>query len=91
MNWKKILLSIKYGDQMQLNSDDLVMKLMKEFDIDRNDMIDEVEFIDGMTRWLDEAIRVSKCKDKKKAIDEYDKVTISNICTNTFILTNIYI
>ncbi|XP_047259597.1 sodium/calcium exchanger NCL2-like [Capsicum annuum] len=47
---------------------------MQDFDTDRNDMIDEPEFVDGMTRWINEAIRVTSCKDKKRAIDEYDKI-----------------
>ncbi|XP_055828009.1 sodium/calcium exchanger NCL1-like isoform X2 [Solanum dulcamara] len=70
---EKLVLSVKYGE-MQLNSDDSVMKVMKDFDTNRNNMIDEHEFVDGMTKWLNEAIRVTNCKDKKRAIDEYDKI-----------------
>ncbi|KAM3394078.1 sodium/calcium exchanger NCL2 [Capsicum galapagoense] len=70
---EKLIRSVKYGE-VQLNSDDSVSKVMKDFDTDRNDMIDEPEFIDGMTRWINEAIRVTNCKDKKKAIDEYEKI-----------------
>lgn len=70
---EKLVLSVKYGD-VQLNSDDSVMKVMNDFDTNRNNMIDEHEFVEGMTRWLNEAIRVTDCKDKKRAIDEYDKV-----------------
>ncbi|XP_047266549.1 sodium/calcium exchanger NCL2 [Capsicum annuum] len=70
---EKLIRSVKYGE-VQLNSDDSVTKVMKDFDTDRNDMIDEPEFVDGMTRWINEAIRVTNCKDKKRAIDEYDKI-----------------
>ncbi|KAF3635649.1 putative ras-related protein RABA1f-like [Capsicum annuum] len=70
---EKLIRSVKYGE-VQLNSDDSVTKVMKDFDTDRNDMIDEPEFVDGMTRWINEAIRVTNCKDKKKAIDEYEKI-----------------
>ncbi|KAL3341085.1 hypothetical protein AABB24_025575, partial [Solanum stoloniferum] len=70
---EKLVLSVKYGD-VQLNSDDSVRKVMNDFDTNRNNMIDEHEFVDGMTRWLNEAIRVTNCKDKKRAIDEYDKI-----------------
>ncbi|PHU19095.1 hypothetical protein BC332_10246 [Capsicum chinense] len=70
---EKLIRSVKYGE-VQLNSDDSVTKVMKDFDTDRNDMIDEPEFVDGMTRWINEAIRVTNCKDKNRAIDEYDKI-----------------
>ncbi|KAF3635651.1 putative ras-related protein RABA1f-like [Capsicum annuum] len=70
---EKLIRSVKY-DEVQLNSDDSVKKVMQDFDTDRNDMIDEPEFVDGMTRWINEAIRVTSCKDKKRAIDEYDKI-----------------
>ncbi|KAJ8568858.1 hypothetical protein K7X08_032555 [Anisodus acutangulus] len=69
----KLILSVKYGE-VQLNTDDSVRKMMKDFDTDHNDMIDEHEFVQGMTRWLNEAIRVTNCKNKKRAIDEYDKI-----------------
>ncbi|KAM3306707.1 hypothetical protein P3S67_013577 [Capsicum chacoense] len=70
---EKLIRSVKY-DEVQLNSDDSVKKVMQDFDTDRNEMIDEPEFVDGMTRWINEAIRVTSCKDKKRAIDEYDKI-----------------
>ncbi|KAM3394076.1 hypothetical protein P3S68_003077 [Capsicum galapagoense] len=70
---EKLIRSVKY-DEVQLNCDDSVKKVMQDFDTDRNDMIDEPEFVDGMTRWINEAIRATSCKDKKRAIDEYDKI-----------------
>ncbi|XP_059283618.1 sodium/calcium exchanger NCL2-like [Lycium ferocissimum] len=70
---ERLICSVKYGE-VQLNTDDSVMKLMKDFDTDRNDMIDEQEFIHGMIRWLNTVTRVTNCKDKKRAIDEFDKI-----------------
>ncbi|XP_060190257.1 sodium/calcium exchanger NCL2-like [Lycium barbarum] len=70
---ERLICSVKYGE-VQLNTDDLVMKLMKDFDTDRNDMIDEQEFIHGMIRWLNTVTRVPNCKDKKRAMDELDKI-----------------
>lgn len=67
-------MTVKFGEVVQLDCDDSVKKVMREFDRDGNDMIDQHEFVHGITRWLDEAIRVSKCSDKRKAIDEFDKV-----------------
>ncbi|KAK4368379.1 hypothetical protein RND71_012171 [Anisodus tanguticus] len=77
----KLILSVKYGE-VQLNTDDSVRKMMKDFDTDRNDMTDEHEFVQGMTRRLNEAIRVTNCKDKKRAIDEYDKNGYSSNLSN---------
>ncbi|CAN4116606.1 unnamed protein product [Withania somnifera] len=70
---EKLIASVKYGE-VQLNSDDSTRKVMKNFDTDCNDKIEKHEFVDGIIRWIDEAIRVTKCKDKKRAIDEYDKI-----------------
>ncbi|CAN4091967.1 unnamed protein product [Withania somnifera] len=70
---EKLISSVKYGE-VQLNSNDSVTKVMKDFDKDGNDMIDKHEFVHGIVRWINEAIRVTNCKDKKSAIDEYDKI-----------------
>nr|GMD83251.1 sodium/calcium exchanger NCL1-like [Ipomoea batatas] len=71
---QKLIMTVKFGEVVQLDCDDSVKKVMREFDRDGNDMIDQHEFVHGITRWLDEAIRVSKCSDKRKAIDEFDKM-----------------
>lgn len=70
---ENLIASVKYGE-VQFNSDDLVIKVMKDFDTDCNNMIDKHEFIGGIIRWLNKAIRVINCKDKKRAIHEYDKM-----------------
>lgn len=64
---------MKFGE-VEINHEDTVKKVLRDFDRNGNDMIDEDEFVHGMTRWLNEAISVTKCPDKKRAIDEYDKV-----------------
>nr|GMD93130.1 sodium/calcium exchanger NCL1-like [Ipomoea batatas] len=71
---QKLIMTVKFGEVVQLDCDDSVKKVMREFDRDGNDVIDQHEFVHGITRWLDEAIRVSKCSDKRKAIDEFDKM-----------------
>ncbi|XP_019175856.1 PREDICTED: uncharacterized protein LOC109171183 [Ipomoea nil] len=71
---QKLIMTVKFGEAVQLDCEYSVKKVMREFDRDGNDMIDQHEFVHGMTRWLDEAIRVSKCSDKRKAIDEFDKI-----------------
>ncbi|CAN4084141.1 unnamed protein product [Withania somnifera] len=65
--------SVKFGEG-EINRDGFVKKVLRDFDRDGNDMIDEHEFVHGVTKWLNEAISVTKCADKKRAIDEYDKI-----------------
>lgn len=77
-------MTVKFGE-VQLNCDDSVKKVMKDFDRDGNDLIDQHEFVHGMTRWLKEAIRVSKCSDKRKAIDEFDKVYFQTLILKQFV------
>lgn len=47
---------------------------MKEFDTDDDNMVDQHEFVQGITKWLNKAMDVTKCKDAKRSIDEFDKV-----------------
>ncbi|KAL0442689.1 UNVERIFIED_CONTAM: Sodium/calcium exchanger NCL1 [Sesamum latifolium] len=61
-------------EESQLNCQDMVKKFIKDFDTDGDDIIDEQEFVHGMTKWLNKAMDVTKCKDAKKSIDEFDKI-----------------
>ncbi|KAM3251421.1 sodium/calcium exchanger NCL1 [Capsicum annuum] len=75
---EELIGSVKFGE-VEINRDDSVQKVLRDFDRDGNDMIDEHEFVHGMTKWLNEAISVTKCPDKKRAIDEYDKIKWSEV------------
>ncbi|KAK4361173.1 hypothetical protein RND71_020125 [Anisodus tanguticus] len=75
---EELIGSVKFGE-VEINRDDSVKKVLRDFDRDGNDMIDEHEFVHGMTKWLNEAISVTKCPDKKRAIDEYDKIKWSEV------------
>ncbi|MCD9645059.1 hypothetical protein HAX54_033712 [Datura stramonium] len=75
---EELIGSVKFGE-VEINRDDYVKKVLRDFDRDGNDMIDENEFVHGMTKWLNEAISVTKCPDKKRAIDEYDKIKWSEV------------
>lgn len=70
---EKLIGSVKFGEG-EINRDEIVKKVLTDFDKDGNDMIDEHEFVDGIKKWLNEAISVTECPDKKRAIDEYDKI-----------------
>ncbi|XP_022892397.1 sodium/calcium exchanger NCL2-like isoform X2 [Olea europaea var. sylvestris] len=65
--------SVKFGE-IQLDRENVIEKVMKDLDKDGDDIIDEEEFFNGVTKWLNKAIDVTKCKDAKKSIDEFDKI-----------------
>ncbi|KAL8468162.1 hypothetical protein ACS0TY_031415 [Phlomoides rotata] len=56
------------------NSQEMVNKFMKEFDEDGDNIVDQHEFVQGITKWLNKAMDVTKCKDAKRSIDEFDKI-----------------
>ncbi|XP_059669955.1 sodium/calcium exchanger NCL1-like isoform X1 [Cornus florida] len=70
---KELIQNITFGTE--LNHNGVVAKVMKEFDEDGNLMIDEREFVDGIKKWINEAVRVSNCKDSERFIDEFDQIT----------------
>ncbi|KAH6829132.1 hypothetical protein C2S53_013280 [Perilla frutescens var. hirtella] len=65
--------TVRTGDS-QLNHQEMVKKFMKDFDTDGDNIVDEQEFVHGMTKWLNKAMDVTKCNDAKKSIDEFDKI-----------------
>ncbi|XP_060194416.1 sodium/calcium exchanger NCL1-like isoform X2 [Lycium barbarum] len=75
---EELIGSVKFGE-VEINRDDSVKKVLRDFDRDGNDRIDEHEFVHGMTKWLNEAISATKCPDKKRAIDEYDTIKWSEV------------
>lgn len=75
---EELIGSVKFGE-VEINRNDTVQKVLRDFDVNDNNMIDEDEFVHGVTKWLNEAISATKCPDKKKAIDEYDKIKWSEI------------
>ncbi|KZV57548.1 hypothetical protein F511_03008 [Dorcoceras hygrometricum] len=69
---EQLISTVKFGEIQQ--SVDVVKELFKDFDQDNDDMIDEPEFVAGVTKWLNKAIRVANTSDKAKSIDEFDKI-----------------
>ncbi|XP_073146437.1 sodium/calcium exchanger NCL-like [Henckelia pumila] len=69
---EQLISTVKFGEIQQ--NHDIVKELFKDFDQDNNDMIDEPEFVAGVTKWLNKAIRVANTSDKTKSIDEFDKI-----------------
>ncbi|CAI9760167.1 unnamed protein product [Fraxinus pennsylvanica] len=70
---EQVIHTVKFGE-MQLDREGVIEKVMKDLDKDGNNIIDEEEFVDGVTKWLNKAIDVTKCEDAKKSIDEFDKI-----------------
>lgn len=50
---RALVLGIQF-DQMYLNNDDAVAKLMKDFDKSADDQVDLQEFNDGIAKWLED-------------------------------------
>lgn len=62
----------------------MVNKFLKEFDRDGDNIVAPHEFVQGITKWLNKAMDVTKCKDAKRSIDEFDKV-VMHACLNDHI------
>ncbi|KAL1813043.1 hypothetical protein ACET3Z_023108 [Daucus carota] len=52
---RALIVGIRF-DEINLNEDDAAAKLLKDFDTSFDDRIDLEEFIDGIKKWLDEAM-----------------------------------
>lgn len=70
---KELISTVQFGDSKP-NYKDVVKELFKDFDKDRNNEIDEPEFIEGVTRWLNRAVRVADTTDNTKSIEKFDEV-----------------
>lgn len=49
-------------------------ELFKDFDKNNNKIIDEKEFEDGVTKWVNRAMDVANAADKGRIIEEFDRV-----------------
>ncbi|XAR66535.1 hypothetical protein NMG60_11012808 [Bertholletia excelsa] len=70
---KQVIQNIKFG-AMPIDHDLVADEVMKDFDKDGDNMIDEQEFVNGISKWLHQATRVASCKDAKRSLDEFDKI-----------------
>ncbi|KAI3456189.1 hypothetical protein Pfo_012852 [Paulownia fortunei] len=70
---EKLISTVKFGE-FQPKYEDVVKELFRDFDKDKNSIIDEPEFIEGVTKWLNKAIRVANTPDRTRSIDEFDKI-----------------
>ncbi|KAA8515168.1 hypothetical protein F0562_018347 [Nyssa sinensis] len=70
---KGLIQQINFG-KVKLDHDEVVEKVMKDFDEDGDNLINKQEFVSGIKKWLDEVIRVATCKDPKRFLDEFDQI-----------------
>ncbi|XP_073273858.1 sodium/calcium exchanger NCL-like [Primulina huaijiensis] len=69
---EQLISTVKFGEIQQ--NVDIVKELLTDFDQDNNGIIDEPEFVAGVTKWLNKAVRIANTTDKTKSIDEFDKI-----------------
>ncbi|KAJ0963079.1 hypothetical protein J5N97_028201 [Dioscorea zingiberensis] len=53
---RALIIGIQF-EEIDLDRDDAVDKVMDDFDTSRNDIIEEEEFVEGISKWLNEAKR----------------------------------
>lgn len=76
---RALIVGIRF-DEINLNEDDAAAKLIKDFDTSFDDKIDLEEFIDGIKKWLDEAMGLKASPadaagpESFKHIDRYHEV-----------------
>ncbi|PIN23300.1 Calmodulin and related proteins (EF-Hand superfamily) [Handroanthus impetiginosus] len=70
---EQLIRNVKFGE-FQLTHEGIVKEVFKDFDKDSNDKIEEPEFVEGVKRWLDKAIRVAKTPNRTQSIDVFDKI-----------------
>lgn len=53
---RALIIGIRF-DEIDLNKEDAVKKLLRDFDTSGDSQVDEKEFIEGISKWLKEAKR----------------------------------
>jgi len=73
---RALIIGIQF-DEIELDKDDAVEKVMDEFDTSGNENVDETEFVNGISRWIKEAKRTvgASGSDSKKFIHDFHMVS----------------
>lgn len=92
---RALILGIQF-DQINLNHDDAVAKLMKDFDKSADNQVDLPEFIDGIAEWLND-VKKSKASstvtnsETIKYLNDYHEVRdVSSQITHTHIFLLVF-
>ena len=54
---RALIVGIHFEEIIDLDCDDAVNKIMKDFDTSHNNKIDKTEFVDGVSKWLNKIKR----------------------------------
>ncbi|PWA35765.1 EF-hand domain pair [Artemisia annua] len=77
---KKFIETLDFG--ISLDHDKVLDELVKEFDHDKNQLVEKKEFVDGFIKWIEKAINHDQnIKDPKKAIEKFEKDSWEEIDT----------
>ncbi|KAB2611645.1 hypothetical protein D8674_019677 [Pyrus ussuriensis x Pyrus communis] len=76
---RSLIIGIQFDD-IDINIDEAILQVMKDFDTSHDSKIDEDEFFRGISRWLNKAKRAAimdrgKIPQSMKLLEEYDQKT----------------
>lgn len=77
---RSLIIGIQFDDDVDINIDEAISLVMRDFDTTRDSKIDIDEFFRGISRWINKAKRASimdrgKIPLSMKILDDYDKQT----------------
>lgn len=75
---RALIVGIRF-DEIDLDADDAVQKVMDDFDTSNNELIDVEEFVKGISKYLNEAKHSATSRvagpDTGKILNDYDQVS----------------
>lgn len=88
---RSLIIGIQFDD-MDINIDEAISQVMRDFDTSHDSKIDVDEFFKGISRWINKAKRVAimergKLPPSMKLLEDFDKVS----CLNPLIFSSLYI
>ncbi|XP_024183971.1 sodium/calcium exchanger NCL isoform X2 [Rosa chinensis] len=77
---RSLIIGIQFDDDVDINIDEAISQVMRDFDTTRDSKIDVDEFFKGISRWLNKAKRAAmmdrgKAPLSMKLLDDFDKQT----------------
>ncbi|CAA2958907.1 sodium calcium exchanger NCL-like [Olea europaea subsp. europaea] len=71
----EIIRPVKFGKlKPKPKPDDVVETIVYHFDYKGDGKIDKEEFVHGIKKWVDEAVKIAKCLDKNESLKEFDRI-----------------
>lgn len=66
-----------------MKDDDVIKEMFRAFDHDKNEAIDEDEFVKGVKRYLEKAMKSVHTTERTRVLEEFDKVYINGAAFTT--------